>query len=165
MVLEVSGEVMGCVCCKAPAIEDDSREGPPRRVAAKVPPAGTVAAGYERRSGVSSSSRREDAAARVVVKEAASYGGKVVVAYGNGAVRLESSEKKRERQAYVQHLRQTAGLAGSVPRAVEGEQVAAGWPSWLASVAGEAIRGWVPRRADSFEKLDKVSIDHSQHLI
>lgn len=146
---------MGCFCCKASAIEDDSR-----RVAAKVPPAGTAAAGYERRSGVSSSSRREDAAApapaRVVVKEAVSYGGRVVVAYGNGAARLESSEKKRERQAYVQHLRQMAELAGSVPRAVEGEQVAAGWPSWLASVAGEAIRGWVPRRADSFEKLDKV---------
>ncbi|KAK6915889.1 Protein kinase domain [Dillenia turbinata] len=37
-----------------------------------------------------------------------------------------------------------------------GEQNAAGWPSWLTSVAGEAIRGWVPRRADSFEKLEKI---------
>lgn len=37
-----------------------------------------------------------------------------------------------------------------------GEQVAAGWPSWLSAVAGEAINGWIPRRADSFEKLDKV---------
>ncbi|KAB5535059.1 hypothetical protein DKX38_018145 [Salix brachista] len=33
--------------------------------------------------------------------------------------------------------------------------VAAGWPSWLATVAGEAIEGWLPRHADSFEKLDK----------
>ncbi|KAL8158513.1 hypothetical protein V2J09_000050 [Rumex salicifolius] len=38
----------------------------------------------------------------------------------------------------------------------EGEQVAAGWPSWLASVAGEALGGWIPRKADSFEKLDKI---------
>ncbi|KAL1212473.1 putative serine/threonine-protein kinase [Cardamine amara subsp. amara] len=30
------------------------------------------------------------------------------------------------------------------------------WPSWLASVAGEAIKGWVPRCAESFEKLDKI---------
>ncbi|CAN7053084.1 unnamed protein product [Brassica rapa subsp. trilocularis] len=30
------------------------------------------------------------------------------------------------------------------------------WPSWLASVAGEAIKGWVPRYADSYEKLDKI---------
>jgi hypothetical protein len=40
---------------------------------------------------------------------------------------------------------------------VEGEQVAAGWPPWLVAVAAEAVRGWVPRRAESFEKLDKVT--------
>lgn len=45
----------------------------------------------------------------------------------------------------------------SLPRGAEGEQIAAGWPSWLTSVAGEAIQGWVPRSADSFEKLNKVS--------
>lgn len=45
----------------------------------------------------------------------------------------------------------------SLSKAAETELVMAGWPSWLASVAGEAIKGWVPRRADSFEKLDKVS--------
>jgi cyclin-dependent kinase 12/13 len=45
---------------------------------------------------------------------------------------------------------------GKVPKCVEAEQVAAGWPSWLASAAGEAIRGWVPRRANTFEKLDRV---------
>ncbi|KAF7141514.1 hypothetical protein RHSIM_Rhsim06G0141500 [Rhododendron simsii] len=44
----------------------------------------------------------------------------------------------------------------SIPKATEGEQVAAGWPSWLAAVAGEAISGWVPRRANTFEKLDKI---------
>lgn len=43
-----------------------------------------------------------------------------------------------------------------IPSAIEGEQVAAGWPSWLAGVAGESIKGWIPRRADTFEKLDKV---------
>lgn len=39
---------------------------------------------------------------------------------------------------------------------IHGEQVAAGWPSWLSAVAGEAINGWTPRRADSFEKIDKI---------
>jgi cyclin-dependent kinase 12/13 len=43
------------------------------------------------------------------------------------------------------------------PRHLHGEQVAAGWPSWLSAVAGEAINGWTPRRADTFEKLDKAS--------
>ncbi|KAH7431292.1 hypothetical protein KP509_08G041400 [Ceratopteris richardii] len=44
----------------------------------------------------------------------------------------------------------------NLPKHVHGEQVAAGWPAWLSAVAGEAIHGWVPRRADSFEKLDKI---------
>ncbi|GFP86398.1 probable serine/threonine-protein kinase at1g54610 [Phtheirospermum japonicum] len=47
-------------------------------------------------------------------------------------------------------------VLGNLPTAVEGELVAAGWPSWLVAVAGEAIRGWVPRKADTFEKLDKI---------
>ncbi|KAG1342021.1 hypothetical protein COCNU_05G002500 [Cocos nucifera] len=45
---------------------------------------------------------------------------------------------------------------GSLPRSVQGEQVAAGWPAWLSAVAGEAIQGWVPRSSDSFEKLEKI---------
>ncbi|XAR56282.1 Cyclin-dependent kinase [Bertholletia excelsa] len=44
----------------------------------------------------------------------------------------------------------------SISGGVDGEQVAAGWPSWLTAVAGEAIKGWVPRKADSFEKMDKI---------
>ncbi|KDP31293.1 hypothetical protein JCGZ_11669 [Jatropha curcas] len=39
---------------------------------------------------------------------------------------------------------------------IEGEQVAAGWPAWLSAVAGEAIQGWVPLKADAFEKLEKI---------
>lgn len=31
-----------------------------------------------------------------------------------------------------------------------------GWPSWLLAVAGDAIQGWTPRRANTFEKLSKV---------
>lgn len=45
---------------------------------------------------------------------------------------------------------------GNLQKYVEGEQVAAGWPAWLSAVAGEAIRGWVPLKAEAFEKLEKV---------
>ncbi|KAE8652560.1 protein IMPAIRED IN BABA-INDUCED STERILITY 1 [Cucumis sativus] len=45
---------------------------------------------------------------------------------------------------------------GLSQRYIEAEQVAAGWPSWLSSAAGEAVHGWVPLRADSFEKLEKI---------
>ncbi|CAA2966486.1 probable serine threonine- kinase At1g54610 [Olea europaea subsp. europaea] len=31
-----------------------------------------------------------------------------------------------------------------------------GWPSWLVDVAGDAIKNWTPRRANTFEKLDKI---------
>ncbi|XP_027160529.1 probable serine/threonine-protein kinase At1g54610 [Coffea eugenioides] len=45
---------------------------------------------------------------------------------------------------------------GNPPKHKYGEQVAAGWPSWLSAHVGEAIDGWLPRRADSFEKIDKI---------
>lgn len=46
----------------------------------------------------------------------------------------------------------------TLPHVTDGEeQVAGEWPSWLASVAPEAINGSVPRPAESFEKLEKVS--------
>ncbi|XP_062115850.1 probable serine/threonine-protein kinase At1g54610 [Humulus lupulus] len=31
-----------------------------------------------------------------------------------------------------------------------------GWPSWLLDAAGDAIQGWTPRRANSFERLAKI---------
>ncbi|XP_043722529.1 probable serine/threonine-protein kinase At1g09600 isoform X2 [Telopea speciosissima] len=45
-----------------------------------------------------------------------------------------------------------------------GEHAATGWPSWLTAVAGEAIKGWAPRRADTFEKLDKIKCYMQQLL-
>lgn len=48
------------------------------------------------------------------------------------------------------------GRVGSFSHGERGAPVVAGWPSWLSSVAGEAINGWIPRSADSFEKLEKV---------
>lgn len=45
---------------------------------------------------------------------------------------------------------------GNLHKYVEGEQVAAGWPAWLSAVAGEAIQGWVPLRADSYQTLEKI---------
>lgn len=45
---------------------------------------------------------------------------------------------------------------GGMPHSAKAEQVAAGWPSWLASVAGEAVHGWTPRSPRSYQKLNKV---------
>lgn len=68
-------------------------------------------------------------------------------------VRDDCYEKKREGSGVVFD---TSLSIRSMPKGIEGEQVVAGWPSWLVEVAGEAINGWLPRRADTFEKLDKI---------
>jgi hypothetical protein len=52
-------------------------------------------------------------------------------------------------------------VISSVPQGFSGEHVIAGWPSWLTSVAGEIVEGWLPRRADTFERLDKVLFHYS----
>uniref|UniRef100_A0A7I4F5E5 Protein kinase domain-containing protein n=2 Tax=Physcomitrium patens TaxID=3218 RepID=A0A7I4F5E5_PHYPA len=61
------------------------------------------------------------------------------------------SRRRGERAHAEAHPR-----SGAVAKSLEGEQVAAGWPGWLSQVAGEAIKGWIPRHAASFEKLDKI---------
>ncbi|KAF8394513.1 hypothetical protein HHK36_020723 [Tetracentron sinense] len=74
----------------------------------------------------------------------------------------QKEEKKDERQRPRGERRRSRPNPNPNPRLsnppkhVHGEQVAAGWPSWLSAVAGEAIKGWTPRRADAFEKLDKA---------
>ena len=50
------------------------------------------------------------------------------------------------------------------PKNLLGEQVAAGWPPWLSEVCGEALNGWLPRKADSFEKIEKVKIKKTLFL-
>lgn len=138
--------MMGCICCKPSAIED-SRESPRERLSSK--------ASSNLRVAGPASSRREEAY-RVKDRFDSNDGRTMLIEkQANGSVRLhgENVERKRERGEYV--VAQHPGL-GSIPKAMEGEQVAAGWPAWLSAVAGEAIRGWLPRRADSFEKLDKV---------
>lgn len=54
---------------------------------------------------------------------------------------------------------------GNLQKYIEGEHVAAGWPAWLSAVAGEAIHGWVPLRADSYQKLEKVFLEFSFSLL
>ncbi|PRQ31268.1 putative protein-serine/threonine kinase CMGC-CDK-CRK7-CDK9 family [Rosa chinensis] len=137
---------MGCMYCKPSAIED-SKESPRERLSNK--------AASDSRAARVASSRREEAYRAKDRNDSNDGRAMLIDKHSNGATRShgDNYQRKREKMEYVAPLH--PGM-GSIPKAAEGEQVAAGWPSWLAGVAGEAIKGWIPRRADSFEKLDKI---------
>lgn len=105
-----------------------------------------------------SASQRADSIVRSKVK---TDGGDTKVTYldkkVNGSNRVYDDQiEKKKRERLEAAICANYPVKGSIPKAVEAEQVAAGWPSWLSSVAGEALEGWLPRRAETFEKLDKV---------
>ncbi|KAL3509356.1 hypothetical protein ACH5RR_028757 [Cinchona calisaya] len=139
---------MGNLCGKPPSTIKDGEESPNGRKLGKV---SSELDGDHR--GVSS---RRGESFRLKKK------------FHSGEIKIHMIDRKlsgsrRVRDDYYDKNKENSGLlvnnypgAGSVPKAIEGEQVAAGWPSWLASAAGEAIKGWLPRKADTFEKLDKI---------
>ncbi|WOL03327.1 putative serine/threonine-protein kinase [Canna indica] len=77
-----------------------------------------------------------------------------------GAVARQEEEEQAERPAGERQPRRRQSRAdpwlSNPPGHLHAEQVAAGWPPWLAQAAGEALKGWTPRRADTFEKIDKI---------
>ncbi|XP_010694982.2 probable serine/threonine-protein kinase At1g54610 isoform X2 [Beta vulgaris subsp. vulgaris] len=164
------GFKMGCICCKPSAIEDDSKESPRERLSTKTLVSSRTAS--LRREDRNNNNNHHQINVNNNNNTNNIEGGdnnneeKVMLIdkqVNNGSVRLhgESFERKREKKpeyvvAAAVHAHHHHPASGTVPKPVEGEQVAAGWPTWLAAVAGEAIKGWVPRRADSFEKLDKI---------
>ncbi|KAH9683265.1 protein kinase domain-containing protein [Citrus sinensis] len=117
-------------------------------------------------SGKAVERRREEGSVRVDRKVSAAAAAEAVeIRNGNGGPnhRKESSNSNNEQETTTVRPRGEKRRSSkpnprlsNPPKHVHGEQVAAGWPSWLSAVAGEAISGWTPRRADTFEKLDKI---------
>ncbi|XP_006361660.1 probable serine/threonine-protein kinase At1g54610 [Solanum tuberosum] len=64
--------------------------------------------------------------------------------------------EEKEEILHTRRQKPNPRLSRGVPKGIEGELVVAGWPNWLVSVAGDALNGWLPRRADTFEKIDKI---------
>ncbi|KAK3127964.1 hypothetical protein QOZ80_7AG0580720 [Eleusine coracana subsp. coracana] len=117
---------------------------------------------------VSASRRRDHPSTAAAVSQSQQEGVASSAAPAEAAPEQAAAEKaekpaqvKRERRSRSSRSAAAAAhaevrLGGSFANKARGEQVAAGWPAWLSAVAGEAIDGWTPRRADSFEKIDKI---------
>ncbi|MCI07799.1 putative serine/threonine-protein kinase, partial [Trifolium medium] len=73
---------------------------------------------------------------------------------GNNAVKV--GEKKEAEASNAGEL--SGNVPATVTRLPRINSLAAtqqSWPPWLMEVAGDAIRDWTPRRANTFEKLAK----------
>ena len=99
-----------------------------------------------------------------VIVEAASGAHSGILIFENKGGEQKSEEGNQEEIKYKKNSSKGIGSQSLrlrlSRRLVEAEQNAAGWPHWLTASAGEAIQGWVPLRADSYEKLDKVVNDY-----
>jgi len=83
------------------------------------------------------------------------------------AVEVQNGEEKEKEKDGGEGVQRSRGerrrskgnpRLSNLPKHLRGEQVAAGWPPWLTAVCGEALSGWIPRKADTFEKIDKVCV-------
>ncbi|BFG25186.1 hypothetical protein CerSpe_114600 [Prunus speciosa] len=141
---------MGLICSKPSAVED-SRESPPKRSFSSLSKQRS-----ERKTSRLNSSKRKEA---VWTKDQLGGGGDVKVMLMDkkvsGSMRLyDQNKSKKIEKADVAVLDHPGSRR--IVNATVAEQVAAGWPAWLSAAASEAINGWIPRRADTFEKLNKI---------
>ncbi|KAM7510091.1 hypothetical protein LguiB_008966 [Lonicera macranthoides] len=82
---------------------------------------------------------------------------------GLGLVEKINDEHKEKKDELARSKTSKKGNSEKKPhfsirfgRLTEGEHVAAGWPTWLTAIAGEAIEGWLPLNSDNYEKLEKI---------
>ncbi|KAA0062042.1 hypothetical protein IC582_026122 [Cucumis melo] len=156
---------MGCQCSK-PSVDEDGKN----RATEKFPSRKASRVNLLRKGddlGLNSLKRDEDVRINSsqrsdsIRSKVKTDGGDIKLAYldkrvnGSNRVHDDQIEKKKRERLEVAISVNYPGK-GSIPKAMEAEQVAAGWPSWLSTVAGEALEGWLPRKAETFEKLDKI---------
>ncbi|KAL3645461.1 hypothetical protein CASFOL_010641 [Castilleja foliolosa] len=137
---------MGCVCGKPSSAVKDSEDSPKQRELDRKASELRLSRAVSRRRVESFSSKEKvdngDFKIDLINRKA----------NGSRRVRDDYYDKKVDNSEDLSNFPVLANL----PKGVDGDLVAAGWPSWLVAVAGEAIRGWVPRKADTFEKLNKI---------
>ncbi|KAI3455084.1 hypothetical protein Pfo_011747 [Paulownia fortunei] len=79
-------------------------------------------------------------------------------------VTVQNDAVERDKEQKIEEVPAAAGRRRSLPAAAPEFRLRTGvaaaaaerWPSWLVDVAGNVIKDWKPRRANTFEKLDKI---------
>ncbi|CAH8359449.1 unnamed protein product [Eruca vesicaria subsp. sativa] len=146
---------MGCICATArspnAAVTNNDLLDSSKSILQLLPPSTSLA----------SSSKKEGSFTRPTSEASIT-----VVANGYPVARRPSTSSDRNTNPVVtvgaptrkvtaipvgKPMQKSESLTGNKTEPTSGE-----WPSWLTSVAGEAIKGWVPRSADSYEKLEKI---------
>ncbi|KAL8139277.1 LOW QUALITY PROTEIN: hypothetical protein V2J09_005298, partial [Rumex salicifolius] len=154
VTVRISSDIMGCICSKGASVDEYVENNHVRE--RETRPAKRLI----------TSSRTDE-----VVIENDGVSNDVTTRLISGATKEDNvgsisviSEKPTRSQTQKHSTVENGGermkmsRVASMPNGAEVASIAAGWPAWLTAVAGEAISGWVPRRADSFEKLDKALI-------
>ncbi|XP_031124397.1 probable serine/threonine-protein kinase At1g09600 [Ipomoea triloba] len=166
-------EIMGCMCSKGVSTRNKlpEKHGKLKEKESKKHSSKRSVASYRKDDvGVGVDSGTNEVTTRLISMESAekSAGSTPPARWDEGEQKLAVPEKPVVvPRVQIGPAIDAAGSAGarvqpqlnsvfSVRNGVDGAQVVAGWPSWLTDVAGEAIRGWIPRKADSFEKLEKI---------
>ncbi|KAJ7973421.1 Protein kinase superfamily protein [Quillaja saponaria] len=104
----------------------------------------------EKNLSVESNRKVKEISARTLDKNAAEV-------HNGGSRREEKGSNGRAQRPPGERRRSKPNpRLNNLPKRLQGEQVAAGWPPWLTDVCGEALSGWIPRKADTFEKIDKI---------
>ncbi|MED6107169.1 hypothetical protein PIB30_011437 [Stylosanthes scabra] len=141
---------MGCTCSKSSAVED-SREGITNKFSSS-----STRASELNISRLNSSKRVEG----IRVKDKSLDGNDVKVSLidknANSSVQSYDDQTGKKKIEKPELIVIDHPAIERIPKATEAEQVSAGWPAWLSSVAGEAIKGWIPRSANTFERLNKI---------
>ncbi|KAI4322679.1 hypothetical protein L6164_022349 [Bauhinia variegata] len=140
---------MGCISSKSAAVED-SREGLTKKLSSSSKRSSELNV-----SRLNSSMRHEGVWAKAKLDSSDVKVSLIDNKAHSSVILYDDHIGKKKVQKPELTVLDYPGL-GRVPKATEGEQVAAGWPAWLSSVAGESIKGWLPRSANTFERSQKI---------
>lgn len=93
----------------------------------------------------------------VVKNRVDSRDGRIIDKRHGSSQRLNDEKKRREKEEAGSAR---YGATNSFSKVLHWDTEEPRWPSWLLSVASEAVKGWIPRRADTFERIAKVCPFH-----